>query len=186
MSSPRSRTCWTRSIKKKGRREYQNGFFSRVSRCDYRGLFQTDLYDAHFDASWEIDVFGGKRRALQQANALLASVEEDRRDVLVSVLAEVARNYVEVRNFQQRLAIAHKNIKAQQDAVDIARSRFSAGLSSELDAKQAEALLATTQAQVPLLETSLKHGLHRLGVLIGGEPGTLLVELSQTAISRGL
>jgi len=65
--------------------------------------------------------------------------------------------------------------------VDIARSRFSAGLSSELDAKQAEALLATTQAQVPLLETSLKHGLHRLGVLIGGEPGTLLVELSQTA-----
>jgi NodT family efflux transporter outer membrane factor (OMF) lipoprotein len=144
-------------------------------------LFQTDLYDAHFDASWEIDVFGGKRRALQQANALLASVEEDRRDVLVSVLAEVARNYVEVRNFQQRLAIAHKNIKAQQDAVDIARSRFSAGLSSELDAKQAEALLATTQAQVPLLETSLKHGLHRLGVLIGGEPGTLLVELSQTA-----
>jgi NodT family efflux transporter outer membrane factor (OMF) lipoprotein len=144
-------------------------------------LFHTDLYDAHFDASWEIDIFGGKRRALEQANALVASVEEDRRDVLVSVLAEVARNYIEVRNFQQRLAIAEKNIKAQQDAVDIARSRFSAGLSSELDTKQAEALLATTQAQVPLLETSLKHGIHRLGVLIGREPGTLLVELSQAA-----
>ena len=144
-------------------------------------LFHTDLYDAHFDASWEIDVFGGKRRALQQANALLASVEEDRRDVLVSVLAEVARNYIEVRNFQQRLAIAHKNITAQQDAVDIAHSRFNAGLSSELDAKQAEALLATTQAQIPLLETSLKHGLHRLGVLIGREPGRLLIELSQAA-----
>jgi NodT family efflux transporter outer membrane factor (OMF) lipoprotein len=144
-------------------------------------LFHTDLYDAHFDASWEIDIFGGKRRALQQANARLASVEEDRRDVLVSVLAEVARNYVEVRNFQQRLAIAHKNIAAQQDAVDIARSRFSAGLSSELDAKQAEAILATTQAQVPLLETSLKRGVHRLSVLIGKEPGALLVELSQAA-----
>src|ERR1035441_1256598 len=144
-------------------------------------LFHTDLYDAHFDASWEIDIFGGKRRALEQANALVASVEEDRRDVLVSVLAEVARNYIEVRNFQQRLAITQKNIKAQQDAVDIARSRFSAGLSSELDAKQAEALLATTQAQVPLLETSLKHGMHRLDVLIGREPGTLLVELSQAA-----
>ena len=144
-------------------------------------LFHTDLYDVHFDASWEIDVFGGKRRALQQANALVASVEEDRHDVLVSVLAEVARNYIEVRNFQQRLAITENNITAQQDAVHIARSRFNAGLSSELDAKQAEALLATTQAQVPLLETSLKHGMHRLGVLIGREPGTLLVELSQAA-----
>jgi multidrug efflux system outer membrane protein len=144
-------------------------------------LFQTDLYDAHFDASWEIDIFGGRRRALQQANALVASVEEDRRDVLVSVLAEVARNYIEVRNFQQRLAITQKNIKAQQDAVDIARSRFNAGLASELDAKQAEALLATTQAQVPVLETSLKQGVHRLGVLIGREPGALLGELSRTA-----
>ena len=144
-------------------------------------LFQTDLYDAHFDASWEIDVFGGRRRALQQANALVVSAQEDRRDVLVSVLAEVARNYIEVRNFQQRLAITQKNIKAQRDAVDIARSRFNAGLASELDAKQAEALLATTQAQVPVLETSLKQGVHRLGVLIGRQPGALLVELSQTA-----
>src|SRR5271154_4453944 len=115
-------------------------------------LFQTDLYDAHFDASWEIDVFGSKRRALQQANALVASVEEDRRDVLVSVLAEVARNYIEVRNFQQRIAIAGENIAAQHDAVDIARARFHAGLASELDVKEAEVLLATTQSQVPTLE----------------------------------
>ena len=144
-------------------------------------LFQTDLYDVHFDASWEIDVFGGRRRALQQANALVASVEEDRRDVLVSVLAEVARNYVDVRDFQQRLAIANKNIAAQQDAVDIARARFRAGLASELDAKEAEILLATTQSQVPAFEESLKQAVHRLGVLIGQEPGALLNELAITA-----
>jgi len=126
-------------------------------------------------------VFGGKRRALQEANALLASVEEDRRDVLVSVLAEVARNYVDVRNFQQRLAIANKNIAAQQDAVDIARARFRAGLASELDAKEAEILLATTQSQVPAFEESLKQAVHRLGVLIGQEPGALLDELGATA-----
>jgi NodT family efflux transporter outer membrane factor (OMF) lipoprotein len=143
-------------------------------------LFQTDLYDAHFDASWEIDVFGGKRRALQEANALLASVEEDRRDVLVSVLAEVARNYVDVRDFQQRMAIANKNIAAQQDAVDIARARFHAGLASELDAKEAEVLLATTQSQVPAFEELLKQAVHRLGVLIGQEPGALLDELGAT------
>lgn len=144
-------------------------------------LFQTDLYDAHFDASWEIDVFGGKRRALQEANAVLASAEEDRRDVLVSVLAEVARNYVDVRDFQQRLAIANQNIAAQQDGFDIARDRFHAGLASELDAKQAGVLLATTQSQVPTLEESLKRAVHRLGVLIGQEPGALLGELGATA-----
>ncbi len=144
-------------------------------------LFRTDLYDAHFDASWEIDVFGGKRRALQEANALLASAEEDRRDVLVSVLAEVARNYIDVRHFQQRLAIAHQNIAAQQDAVDITRDRFHAGLASELDAKEADVLLATTQSQVPVFEQSLKQAVHRLGVLIGQEPGALLDELSAAA-----
>ncbi len=144
-------------------------------------LYHTDLYDAHFDATWEIDVFGGKRRALQQAYAEYASVEEDRRDTLVSVLAEVARNYVEVRDYQQRLAIARDNIAAQQDAVDIARARFNAGLTSELDLRQAEALLATTQAQVPSLNTSLKEGVHRLGVLIGREPGALVAELGADA-----
>ena len=141
--------------------------------------FHTDLYDAHFDASWEIDIFGGKRRALQQAYAEFASVEEDRHDVLVIVLAEVARNYVEVRNFQQRLAIAHNNISSEQDAVDIARARFNAGLASELDVNQAESLLATTRSQLPTLETSMKQGVHRLSVLIGKQPGALTAELAQ-------
>jgi NodT family efflux transporter outer membrane factor (OMF) lipoprotein len=144
-------------------------------------IFQYDLYDAHFDASWEIDVFGSKRRELQEANALLASAVEDRRDVLVSVLAEVARNYIEVRNFQQRIAIANKNVAAQQDAADIARSRFNAGLASELEVKQAEAVLATTQSEIPNLETSLKQCIHRLSVLIAQEPGALIAELSSVA-----
>jgi outer membrane protein, multidrug efflux system len=144
-------------------------------------LFHTDLYDAHFDASWEIDVFGGKRRALQYAGAEVAGVQEYRRDTLVSVLAEVARNYIEVRNFQQRLAVARKNIAAQQDAVDIASSRFHAGLASELDMQQAEVALATTQSQVPTLNTSLKQAVHRLGVLTGQQPGALSDELAQDA-----
>ena len=139
------------------------------------------LYDAHFDASWEIDVFGGKRRALEEATALFASVEDNRRDVLVSVLAEVARNYIEVRGFQRRLAIANNNIQAQAEAVDIARARFNAELTSELDVKQAESLLATTQAQLPTLETALKQGIHQLSVLIGQPPGALLAELTKEA-----
>ena len=153
--------------------------FKRRRRTNFTYLFHTDLYDAHFDASWEIDVFGGKRRALQEANALVASVEENRRDVLVSVLAEVARNYLEVRNYQQRLSIAHDNIAAQERARDLAHARFDSGLTSELDFRQAEVLLATTQSQVPALETSLKQSVHRLGVLTGQQPGALSGELSQ-------
>ena len=137
-----------------------------------------NTYDAHFDASWEIDIFGGLRREVQEANALFQTVEEDRRAVLVSTLAEVARNYIEVRGYQRRHAIANDNIKAQTEAVEIARARFNAGLTSELDVKQAEALLAVTQAQLPALETGMKQGIHAIGVLIGQPPGALIAELT--------
>jgi outer membrane protein, multidrug efflux system len=143
-------------------------------------VLQTHLYDANFDASWEIDIFGGLRRQLEQANAQFASVEDQRRAVLVSVLAEVARNYVDVRGLQQRVEINRKNIVAQQESVEITRARFHAGLTSELDVKQAEVLLATTRAQLPTLETSLQQTVHQLSVLIGRAPGALLEELSAT------
>jgi len=141
---------------------------------------ESEVYDAHFDASWEIDVFGSKRRTLESATANLMASEEDRRDVLVTVLGDVARNYVEVRGSQQRLAIARKNIAAQSDSIELTRARFNAGLTGELDVKQAEALLTTIQATVPTLETTLKQAIHRLGVLLGEQPGALLDELSRT------
>jgi len=160
-------------------RQARNSLPFKGSITNFTYLFHTDLYDAHFDASWEIDVFGGKRRALQYARAEVAAVEEYRRDTLVSVLAEVARNYIEVRNSQQRLRIAHDNIVAQQRALDLARARFNSGLTSELDVRQAEVLLATTQSEVPTLETALRQSVHRLGVLTGQQPGALSGELSQ-------
>ena len=138
----------------------------------------TDLYDAHFDASWEIDIFGGLRRQVQEANALFQTVEEDQHAVRVSTLAEVARNYIEVRGYQRRHAIAADNIHAQTEAVAIARARFNAGLTSELDMQQATALLATTRAQLPALDTATQQGIHQLGVLLGQPPGALRAELS--------
>ena len=143
--------------------------------------YHTDVMDAHFDASWEIDIFGGLRREIQEANALFQTVEEDRHAVLISVLAEVARDYIEVRGYQQRHAIAIDNIKAQTEAVEIARARFKAGLTSELDVKQAEALLATTRAQLPALDTATRQGIHQLGVLLGQQPGALFAELTGVA-----
>ncbi|MCG3147310.1 MAG: Solvent efflux pump outer membrane protein SrpC [Verrucomicrobiae bacterium] len=144
-------------------------------------IFQTDLYDAHFDARWEIDIFGGKRRALQAASARFAGIEEEQRTVLVSVVAEVARNYIEVRGAQHRLAIAQKNVAAQQETLAVVQARFRAGLASELEVKQAEALLATSQARLPAIETLHRAGIHRLSVLVGQLPGALTTELSTPA-----
>jgi NodT family efflux transporter outer membrane factor (OMF) lipoprotein len=93
----------------------------------------------------------------------------------------VARNYIEVRGVQRRLAIAQENMTAQQETLELTRARFEAGLTSELDVVQAASQLATTQSQLPALETSLQQGMHRLGVLIGQEPGALLAELSTAA-----
>ena len=140
-----------------------------------------NLYEADFDASWEIDVFGGTRRATEAANAEVAAAEFNRRDVLVSLLAEVARNYIEARGFQQRLAIAGRNAEAQKEALDITRDRYRQGLTSDLDVQQASALLTATEAQIPALEILLKASIHRLGVLLGQPPGALLAELSGEA-----
>lgn len=138
-----------------------------------------DLYDAHFDATWEADLFGSKRRTLEEDTDNLAASREDLHDTLMTVLGDVARNYMEVRGNQQRIAIARKNIAAQGEAIQLTEERFKAGYTSELDVRQAEALLATTQATVPTMETALKQAIHQLSVLLGEQPGALLEELSR-------
>src|SRR5262249_6455243 len=96
-----------------------------------------DLFQSGFDASWELDLFGRIRRTVEAASADLAAAEDNRRDVLLTLLAEVARNYVDVRGFQQRLDITRDNIRTQQQTVELTTARFAAGLSSELDVAQA-------------------------------------------------
>jgi len=140
-----------------------------------------NVYQAGFDAAWELDVFGGTRRAVEAANANIASSEFAERDVLVSLQGEVARNYIGARGYQRRLVIAHQNIAAQQEVLDLTRDRFKAGLSGDLDVQQASALLAATQAQLPPLEAGFKQSVYRLGVLLGLAPGALVDELSGDA-----
>jgi len=142
--------------------------------------FDNDVYQAGFDASWEIDVFGGKRRAAESAKAQVQASESGQRATLVTLLGEVARNYIDVRGYQRRLEIADENIAAQSNALAITRNRFSKGLTSDLDVEQAKTLLATTEAEVPSLQTQIQISIHRLGVLLGQQPGALLAELSKT------
>ena len=143
--------------------------------------FENNVYQAGFDASWEIDVFGGKRRAAEAAGDEVAAIEDGRRATLITLLGDVAHDYIDVRGYQRRLAITRENIAAQAQALAITRNRFTNGLTSDLDVQQAATLLATTKAEVPTLETSLQAAIHRLGVLLGQPPGTLLAELSKAA-----
>lgn len=101
-----------------------------------------ELYSASFDARWELDVFGGTRRALEAAEASLQATQEDLRDVLVTLAAEVALNYVEVRAFQARLALAQAGLDVPRDTYDLVRWRYEGGLTTQLDVEQARFSLA--------------------------------------------
>jgi outer membrane protein TolC len=125
-----------------------------------------DFFQVGLDASWELDFWGRVRRAVEAADAAVEAAEEARHDVLVILLAEVARNLTEVRAAQQRLFIARQNIHTQQESVELTRVRFEAGLGTEVDVAQARTLLATTQAQVPGLEAARDAAIHRVGVLL--------------------
>jgi multidrug efflux system outer membrane protein len=138
-----------------------------------------NLYRSGFDASWEIDVFGGIRRSVEAADATVEATLEDRRNTLVTLLGEVATNYIDLRGFQRRLEVARANLKTQQETLELTKVRFDAGLASDLDVAQAESQVKTTEAQIPTLETSLKQVAHRLDVLIGSEPGALWGDLSK-------
>jgi outer membrane protein, multidrug efflux system len=131
-------------------------------------------------ASWELDVFGGIRRGVRAATADVVAAEENRRDVLVILLGDVGRAYAQLRGFQRRLEIANKNIKTQQDTLDLTTARAKAGLATELDVSRAAAQLESTKAVVPTLLSGIDISIHRLSVLLGEEPGALRSELEKT------
>lgn len=95
--------------------------------------FETNIFQLGFDASWELDFFGGARSAVDAATADVRAAEEGRHDVLVTVLAEIGRNYLELRGIQKRLEIARNNIETQQQTLDLTRVRYQAGLATDLD-----------------------------------------------------
>ncbi len=140
-----------------------------------------NLFQAGFDASWELDVFGGQRRGVEAADADSAAAVEDRRATLISVLGEVARNYVQYRGLQRQIAITRDNLKSDTDTLALTRTRFDRGLTTYLDVARAEAQLQSTAAQLPAQDTSLKQALFQLGVLLGQEPAALSQELAADA-----
>ena len=127
-------------------------------------------FQAGFDASWEPDVFGRLRSGVSASAADAQAAEASLADVQVSLAAETAVNYIELRGLQQRLAIARSNLASQQETLQITQWRLQAGLTTSLVAEQARAAAEQTAAQIPVLESSLAQSRHSLAVLTGQAP----------------
>jgi NodT family efflux transporter outer membrane factor (OMF) lipoprotein len=143
------------------------------------GGFVTDLYSIGFDARWELDLFGGIRRSVEAAEADLQASEVSLRDAWVSLLAEVASDYIQVRTYQKRLDVAQENLKAQEETFELTRIRSEAGLVDELDLQQARYNMESSRSQIPGLRSGLDAAQNSLAILLGKNPGAVHDELRE-------
>lgn len=137
------------------------------------GSSSTNTYRAGFDASWEPDLFGGQRAGLSAAEADARASQASLGDTQVSIAAEVAVAYLQLRGNQTRLAIARRNLASQQETLQITDWRVQAGLTTSLELSQARTATEQTRAQIPVLETSVAQTQHALAVLTGQAPTAL-------------
>ncbi|MFA5940386.1 MAG: efflux transporter outer membrane subunit [Sinimarinibacterium sp.] len=140
-----------------------------------------ELYSASFDASWELDLFGGLRRGTEAAAADVEASVESLRGTRVSLIAEVVLNYADLRTAERRRAVTQASVAALADNYDLTYWRQQAGLVSELDAAQARTQLASARAGLPALDTAVDQAQNRLAVLVGRTPGELRERLATTA-----
>jgi NodT family efflux transporter outer membrane factor (OMF) lipoprotein len=138
----------------------------------------TQAVSLGLDASWEVDLFGGIRSTVDAAAATAQAREADLQDVLVSLTAETAIDYIDLRSLQQRLEIARANVGLQEETLELTRFRLEAGLATDLDVQQALSNVESTRAQIASLESQAAQAAHALAVLLGLGPGELTQELS--------
>jgi len=161
----------------------RSGFFPKVTGSadftrtktgtDAGGDGYGNMYFAGFDALWEIDIFGGTRRAVEAGRARLESEIAGLHDVWISLAAEVALTYIEIRTFQRRLQVARNNLEAQKETLEILSSRYRTGLTDALDVSQARYNMESTRSSIPLLNAGLENACNALAVLTGEQPGSL-------------
>ncbi|CAG9219211.1 Efflux transporter, outer membrane factor (OMF) lipoprotein, NodT family [Paraburkholderia sabiae] len=136
------------------------------------------LWQVGFDASWELDLFGRVRRSVESANAQVQGAEESRNDALVSLEAEVAQTYIQLRGAQALRAVTTSLIDEQTTIVTLTQSQARVGLASELDVKSASAQLAQTRALLPQYDQQAEQAMNGLAYLVGETPGALDAELT--------
>jgi outer membrane protein, multidrug efflux system len=136
-----------------------------------------------FDAAWEIDLFGHVRRSVEAARADLGAERANYQDAQVTVAAEVARNYFELRGAQKRLSVARENLSTEHQTLDLTQLLDETGRGSELDVQRSRARLKATEATIPPLEAAEKQAAYRLAVLLGERPGALDQELQSATVA---
>ncbi len=135
-------------------------------------------YDAGFDALWELDVFGRISRSIEAAEAETQAVEADLADIMVTILADVGRNYMELRGAQLELNVAERNVRNQTETLNLITRQSDSGRASNLDVVRARSQLRLSEATIPPLKGRITAAINRLGVLTGEAPGLLETELS--------
>lgn len=139
------------------------------------------LANIGFDAFWELDIFGRVRRNVEASSDEVEAQEASLRDLSVSLIAEVARNYFQLRGLQNQLAVAKKNAENQTQTLEITQVRLEGGRGTELDTSRARAQLDSTRALIPPLQSAIYRAIHRLSVLTGQRPEALIKKLEQPA-----
>ena len=140
-----------------------------------------DIWDGGFDASWELDLFGRVRRNVQAQGAFVAVTREDLRDMQVSLTAELARAYFELRGAQEQLSVAQRNAENQRRTLLVTRQRLDAGRGTAFDTERAQAQLSFTLASIPPLESRVRQAQYQIGVLVGRPPAAVAAELDAVA-----
>src|SRR5256712_12661019 len=157
----------------------------RLSTASFPGAFgafpDQNVWDAGLNASWDLDVFGGIRHTVQARGALADVAQEDLRDVQVTLTAEVARAYFELRGAQEQLQVARQNAENQRRTFDLTRERLDARRGSAFDTEPAQAQLSSTRASIPAREAQVAASQYRIGTLVGRSPTDVARELEQTA-----
>jgi NodT family efflux transporter outer membrane factor (OMF) lipoprotein len=143
------------------------------------GGTSVDFFNLGFDASWEIDLFGGRRRTVEAARASAAAAEANVADAQVSLSADVAQAYVGLRDAQQRLILAREASRMQRDTLKLTEQRFANGTASQLEVERLRNQVESTDAQILPLSSSVETYLNALAILIGEAPGTLDQRLTQ-------
>lgn len=142
----------------------------------------TDLYSLGIDASWELDVFGGIRSTVDAASATADARDADLQDVLITLTADVALNYIDIRSLQRRIEIAQSNINLQQETLELTQFRAQAGLATDLDVQQALSNVESTRAQIASLESQVGQSIHAIAILLGQPPTELNAEFTTVGL----
>lgn len=137
-------------------------------------------YQAGFDSSWELDLFGANRRAVEAAAYGVDAAEDDLRATLLTLIGDVASNYIDARAYQARAALARRTAASQRETAALTERKQEAGSASAVDTARASALAASTEATIPSYESSYQQAVHRLGVLLGRDPAALSQRLART------